>query len=242
MWAESSLAPHQHRLELRGSLGAISWPDVCAHCGEPASQRIVVRKVFRPLPRRHGRGRSAGFRAYRVQSASIPFCGRCTAIHMETVRRPSLAKQAMHLVLNPLIIPVAGFAWMTTVFWKSFRSNPISDPGPFPEWAIVAGLAAAMAWCVFVLWQSTAPTRLESQTDITRSCDFSEEVSGLFEKPRRIYSMRNKSFADRMAALNADRIWTAGDQTRSSKFQFVVAVLMLAALAAIAGYIKLTGQ
>jgi hypothetical protein len=240
MWAESSLAPHPHRLELRGSLGSISWPDICAHCGEPASQRITVRKIFRPLPRRHGR--SGGFRAYRIQSASIPFCARCTAVHRETVRRPSLAKQALHLIFNPLIIPVAGFTWMTTIFWRDFRTNPITDPGPFPEWAIVGGLGAALAWCVFVLWQSTAPTRLESQTDITRSCDFSEDVSGFLEKQRRIYALGNKSFADRMAALNADRVWSAGDQAQSSKFQFVVAVLMLAALAALAGYIKLTGH
>jgi hypothetical protein len=160
---------------------------------------------------------------------------------METVRRPSLAKQAMHLVLNPLIIPVAGFAWMTTVFWRSFRSNPISDPGPFPEWAIVGGLAAALVWCVFVLWESTAPTRLESQTDITRSCDFSEDVSGFLETERRIYSLRNKSFADRMAALNADRQWSAGDQKRSTKWQFMLAVVMLASLAAIVGLLKLAG-
>ena len=42
--------------------------------------------------------------------------------------------------------------------------------------------------------------------------------------------------------MNADRVWTAGDQTRSTKLQLVLAVLMLAALAAVAGYVKLTGQ
>jgi hypothetical protein len=242
MWAESSLAPHPHRLELRGSPGALSWPEMCAHCGEPATQRITVRKVFRPLPRRHGRGRSGGFRAYRIHAAAIPFCAKCIAIHEQTVRRPSIATQALHLIVNPLIIPVAGFAWMMTIFWRDFRTSPVGEPGRFPEWAIVAGLGAALAWCVYILWESTARTRLESQTEITRSCDFSEDVSGFLEKERRIYAIRNKPFADRMAALNADRVWTAGDQTRSRTFQFAIAVLMLAALSAIAGYVKLTGQ
>ncbi len=31
------------------------------------------------------------------------------------------------------------------------------------------------------------------------------------EKERRIYALSNKSFADRMAAMNADRVWTPGN-------------------------------
>ncbi len=103
-------------------------------------------------------------------------------------------------------------------------------------------LAAALAWCVFVLWRSTGPSRLDPQTDITRACDFSEDVGGWLEKERRIYALSNKSFADRMVAMNADRAWTAGDQSRSTKVQFVLAVLMLAGLAAIAGLVKLMGH
>ena len=148
----------------------------------------------------------------------------------------------MHSILNPLIIPVLGFMWLSSIFFKEFATTPIPALGWFPGWGIPVALAAALAWCVFVLWRSTATSRLDPQTEITRSCDFSEDVSGFLEKERRIYALRNKSFADRMAAMNADRVWTAGDQTRSTKLQFVMAVLMLAALAAIAGYIKLTGQ
>ena len=148
---------------------------------------------------------------------------------------------AMHLVLNPLIIPVLGFGWLTTIFWRQFSATPIPDLGPFPGWTVFLLLAAALAWCVFVLWRSTGPTRIEPQTDITRSCDFSEDVSGLFEKERRIYAIRNKLFADTMAALNANRQWTAGDQAWSTKFQLVLAVLMLAALAGIVGLLKLMG-
>jgi hypothetical protein len=206
----------------------------------PAAERIVVRKVFRPLPRRHGS--SGWLRAFRISSASIPFCASCTATHRASVSHPSLAKMAMHLFLNPLIIPVLGFLWISSIFLKAFPNEPIPDIGWFPGWGIVVALAAALGWCVFVLWRSTGPSRLDPQTEITRSCDFSEDVSGWLEKERHIYALHNKSFADRMAAMNANRLWTAGDQTRSTKLQFVYALLMLAALAAIAGYIKLTGQ
>ncbi len=238
-WAEDALTPHPHRLELRGSPRDLSWPDICAYCGMPASERIVVKKAFRPLPRRRS---SAGVRPYRIGAAAIPLCAGCSATHRATVRRPSAVKKAMHLLLNPLIIPVAGFMWISTVVWRQFEGTSIPDIGWFPGWGIRLFLAAALAWCVFVLWSSTRPSRLDPQTEVTRACDFSDDVSGYFEQERRIYSIRNKAFADRMAAMNADRVWTAGDQKRSMKMQFVLAVLMLAALAAIAGYIKLTGQ
>jgi hypothetical protein len=238
MWAESALAPHPHRLELRGSPADLSWPQMCAHCGEPASARIVVTKVFRPLPRRRA---ASGLRAYRVGSASIPFCARCTATHQATVQRPSATKKLLHLVLNPLIIPVAGFIWLITVFRNAFQASPMTDQGPFPEWGVLAFLAAALAWCVFLLWRTTGPTRLDPQTEITRSCDFSEDVSGFLEKERRIYALRHKPFADAMAMLNADRMWTADDQTRSRKLGFVYAVLALASLAGLVGLLKLFG-
>ena len=240
MWAEGALAPHPHKLELRGSLAEVAWPQACAHCGEPASARIAVGKVFRPLPRRHG-SHSGGLRAYRINSASIPFCSRCVAAHEAIVQRPTMAKMAMQLLINPLVIPVAGFLWLTTVFWRSFRTNPIIDPGRFPEWAAIAFLAAALAWCVFVLWRSTAPGRLDPQTDITRSCDFSEDVSAWLEKERRIYALSNKSFADAMASLNANRVWTAEEQTRSRKREWIVAALLLASLLGAIGLLRFFG-
>lgn len=240
-WAESALTPHPYRLELRGAPADLAWPQICAYCGEPAAERIVVKKAFRPLPRANGRSAPNGLRAYRIGSASIPFCASCTATHRATVQPPSRTAKAFRLILNPLIIPVVGFAWLTTVFWRSFRANPIADPGPFPEWGVVALFAAAMAWCVFLLWRTTAPSRLDPQTDITRSCDFSADVSRFLEKERRIYAIRNKPFADAMATLNADRLWTAADQARSTRAGLVVAVLTLASLAGVVGLLKLMG-
>ena len=236
-WAEDALAPHSYRLELRGSPADLAWPEICAHCGNPATGRIVVKKAFRPLPRRHGS--SGWLKATRITSVSIPFCANCIATHEATVTRPSMAKMAMNLILNPLIIPVLGFTWLTSVFWKE---APLPDIGPFPGWGVFVALAAAWLWCVFCVWRSTATSRLDSLTEITRACDFSEDVGGWLEKQRRIYSIRDKSFADRMVAMNADRVWSAGDQSRSMKVQFWLAVLMLAGLAAIAGLVKLMGH
>ena len=240
VWAESALAPHPQRLELRGSPAELSWPNLCAHCGEPALDRIVVKKVFRPLPRRHGSG-SVGLRAYRIDSAAIPFCGMCAATHRTRVERTSMAKKMLRLVFHPLIIPVLGFSWLTTVFWRNFRTTPIADPRGFPEWAAIGLLLTALAWCVFLLWRTTAPSRLEPQTDITRSCDFSEDVSGFLEKERRIYALANKSFADALAALNVNRVWTAEEQTKSRKRELWVAALLLASLLGAIALLKFFG-
>ena len=147
----------------------------------------------------------------------------------------------MRLVLTPLIIPAAGSVWLTIVFWRDWRSHPIANPGAFPEWAAVVLLAAAAAWCLFLMWRTTAPSRLEPQTDITRACDFSENVGGLLERERHIYKMSNKAFADAMATANSDRLWTPHDQSRSNTRGLVLGVLTLALLPVLIVLLKLFG-
>ena len=240
MWAESSLAPHPHKLELRGAPRNLSWPRICAHCGELASEQIVVKKAFRPLPRRVGTGGN-GLRHYRIGSAAIPFCARCATTHRATVRRPSIVSQVLRLVINPLIIPVVGSAWLGSQALEGWRTNPIADPGRVPEWAVVLFLFGVTAWCLYLIWRTTAPSRLESQTEITQSCDFSQDVSGMLERERRIYALRNKAFADAMEAGNRDRVWTPEEQARSMKLGFILGVGMLALLAGIVGVLKLMG-
>ena len=83
---------------------------------------------------------------------------------------------------------------------------------------------------------------LEPQTDVTRSCDFSEDVSYFFERERRIYALINKAFAEALAALNAERAWTAADQSRSKKLALVAAVLTLAVVGGVAALLALTGR
>jgi hypothetical protein len=53
-------------------------------------------------------------------------------------------------------------------------------------------------------------------------------VSQLFEGERHIYRMRNQSFAEALAAANADRVWTDQDQVRSRRRMHIVAAVFLA--------------
>ena len=179
-------------------------------------------------------------RAYRIAEAPIPFCGRCAAEHRATARPPSATKQLMTMLLNPLIIPVIGCAWVAALIYRSgLPEMSLADPGGRIGWSLFALMVVGFCWSVYVTWQSTRASRLEPRTEITRACDFSEDVSYFFEKERRIYAMRNEQFAQAFATLNAGRGWTEADQKRSNTLSFRYAVLMLVTLGVVAWVITI---
>jgi succinate dehydrogenase/fumarate reductase-like Fe-S protein len=100
-------------------------------------------------------------------------------------------------------------------------------------------MAANMVWCTFLMWQTSRASRIDPLTNVTRACDFSEDVSEFYEKERRIYAIKNKTFAESLAALNQDRAWSKADQSRSMKLSFLVAVGMLIALGVAAALITM---
>lgn len=237
IWAEGNLTTQPYSLELRGSPNDLSWPTVCAGCGDAAVEQIEVKKAFRPRPRRRG-GNWGGFlQPYRIASAPIPFCGRCVAEHHATVKRPSTAKKLMSFLLTPLVIPVVGSAWVMSKVYPAMEGA--TGPGALIGWGLFALMAANMVWCTFLMWQTSRASRLDPLTNTTRACDFSEDVSEFYEKERRIYAIKTKAFAESFAALNRDRVWTRTDQSRSMKLSFVVAVGMLLALGGVAGLITI---
>ena len=238
IWAEGGLAQHPYHLELRGSPNDLSWPRVCANCAQAATEQIRVKKAFRPRPRRYSGG-ARFLRPYRIAEAPIPFCGQCAAEHRATVQSPSATNKLMSMLLNPLIIPVIGCAWMAKMISNGVRDISLADPGGQLGWSLFALVVVGGVWSAYVLWESTRAARLDPLTNITRSCDFSEDVSEVFEKERRIYAMHNKDFAQALAALNADRAWTEADQSRSRKLSFTFAVLLLVTLGVAAWVISI---
>lgn len=240
IWAEGALAAHPYKLELRGRPDDLEWPQICAHCGDTAAERIVVKKAFRPLPSRHGRNR--GMRPYRITAASIPFCATCAAEHRAALRPRSTAAKLMTLVFNPLMIPVIGAAWVAMLTRPSSRGGPLTPSAALLEWGLFGLMVAISAWSLFLLWETTRAWRLDPQTEVTRSCDFSADVARFFERERRIYALRNKAFADALAAQNANRAWTAEDQSRSQTRSLVASVLFLALIGGIVALGALTGR
>lgn len=240
-WAENGLSPHLHRLELRGAPGDLAWPEICAYCGDTATERITVRKAFRPLPRHDGRSAANGLRAHRVGSAPVPFCANCAARHRSSVRPPSTLRKAASLVFTPLVIPALGAAWLASkVLEGGLVERPLTEAGVLSEWGLFVLLAAASSWSLFLMWRTTLDRRLDPQTELTCACDFSGDVSEFFERERHIYKIRNPAFAQAMAELNADRVWTAENQARSKRTLLAVAVLVVVMLAALGVLLKYT--
>lgn len=236
IWAAGNLAQQPYSLEVRGSPNELSWPRVCPYCGDTASEQITVKKAFRRRPRRRSSG--SGFtRPYRIASAAIPLCGKCVAEHRATVRPPSTATKFMTFLFTPLVIPVIGSAWLASVIYGSMKGT--TGNGALIGWGLFALMLANVVWCTFLMWQTTRANRLDPLTEITRACDFSEDVSEFYEKERRIYAIHNKAFAEAFATLNRDRVWTEADQSRSMKLSFAVAVGMLLALGGIAALITI---
>lgn len=229
--AEHALASHPFQVELRGSLDSLAWPAVCASCGATAAERIMVRKVF-PRPRYRSRRRRVGMATYAVASAHIPFCAACAERHRELATRRSPASRMVGVLLTPLLIPIVGSAYFGNIVLRSALDVPPGDPGAGIAWGLTALFAVIFLWSVFAAWHATRPGRVEPQTDVTRACDFSDDVSQLFEEERRIYTMRDATFADAFYAANRDRNWTAADDARSSRR--LAATLAVAGVAALA--------
>jgi hypothetical protein len=221
--AEGNLAQHAYQLELRGSLGAIAWPSVCASCGDTASGSVPVRKAFL-RPRSHGRSsRSGGYRRTIIRAAEVPFCTACIAEHEATVKRPGLGTQLLRTLLTPLLIPVVGASIFGTMVLRGARDIDPRAPGAWIPWGLMALFAFIIAWCLFLAWEGGRAYRIEKQTEVTRSCDFSDDVSDLFGEERHIYSLRNQQFAESLATLNRDRVWTAEDDQQVTRRWGIVA-------------------
>jgi hypothetical protein len=132
-------------------------------------------------------------------------------------------------LLNPAHIATIGFAWLLVKIAPDTLAGASDPAGRTAALAIVGGLTLGLLWTPVVVWWSTRPDRLPPRSDITKACDFSGNVAE-FESERHIYALRNKTFADALAAANPDRVWTAGDQKRMRSRTAIISAVLLAAL------------
>jgi len=221
--AEDDFSRYPHRLELRGAPQSLTWPDVCAHCGAPATQRIRVRKAFY----RYGRRRSVGWFGYRVVSARLPFCDSCGARHRETVPRVSWLRRYGWFILNPAHIATIGLSIVLAMTLPSALHVPLMSSGGSVAWGIPAVCLLGIVWTIGVTWWMTRPNRFEPQSEITSACAISHDVSQFFEGRRHIYAFRNQTFADAFERANASRVWNERDQSRMWKKSAVVTILLI---------------
>ena len=211
--AEYDLARHSYRLELVAPLRAIAWPSLCANCGAATDDRLTVRKVFnRP---RSVRRVSRGFQRYTIGAADVPYCADCAARHRELVPRRTVLGDAWRM-LWPVLIPMVGAAWFLNLTLRiALEEQARGEMAARYIWGMPALFGFILAWCLAIAWWSSRNARVERQTEVTRACDFSDDVSRIWERERRIYALRNERFARAFADANAGRAWTRDDDRRS---------------------------
>lgn len=208
--ADAALVQHPHRLELRGAPRALRWPDRCANCGAPAVERLPVAKAFYPQLRWTSRNPST--RGYRVVRAAIPVCEPCAARHRGSLQPQTWFSRYRSFILNPVHIATLGLAalfWVAAPAVRDLSSRPDSARIAI---AIAAAFLLAIAWTLGLAWWTTRPDRFPRTSEITSACDFSQDVSSLFERERHIYRIRDGAFADDLSRLNSARVWTDADQ------------------------------
>jgi hypothetical protein len=213
--AASALADHSYRLELVGSPGALDWPTLCASCGTGTDSRLTVRKVF-GRPRSFNR-RSTSFRRQIIAAAEVPYCADCAARHRALVPPRSFLGDLWRM-LWPVLIPMFGFGW----FFKLTVGIALEDQSRGGTnakyvWGLPVFFAFGLLWCLVIAWWSSRAARVEKQTEVTRACDFSDDVSWFWERERRIYALRDQRFAQALAEANRDRLWADDDDRRSHR-------------------------
>ena len=228
---ESALARHPYQVELTGGLRSLAWPSICANCGAPASGRLTVRKVF-IRPRMRGRHRH-GMIKHTIPAAQIPYCAPCVQRHRELTPPTNVVQQALGVLFTPLLIPIVGSAIFGVITLRVVLDMSPTDPYARYAWGLPALFLFICMWSLFAAWHATQPARVEPPSEVTRACDFSDDVSRLFERERRIYAMRNKEFADALRHANHDRVWTAADDHRSGRRSLAVLAVGGAVAAAV---------
>jgi hypothetical protein len=213
--ADHDLAPHAYRIELVGRPGKLDWPSICANCGATARERLTVRKVFgrpRSFHRRYGT-----YRRQIVAAADVPYCAECAARHRALVPSRSLVGDLWRM-LWPVLIPMFGAGWFLMLTLRiAFEEQARGGLNAKYVWGLPALFAFILLWCLVIAWWSSRAARVERQTEVTQACDFSDDVSCFWERERRIYALRNASFARAFADTNASRAWTDDDDRRSHR-------------------------
>jgi hypothetical protein len=226
--ADAELAQHTYRLELVGPAGALDWPSICANCGVDTHATMRVRKVF-VRPRAYHR--IPRYRRRIIAAMDVPYCAECEARHRALVPPRSFVGDAWRM-LWPVLIPMFGSGWFFLLTLRiALEEQARGGLNAKYVWGMPALFGIIFVWCLVVAWFSSRAARVDRQTEITRACDFSDDVSWFWERERRIYALRNERFARGFADANARRLWTEDDDRRSSRiFTTSLAVLGVVAV------------
>jgi hypothetical protein len=222
----SGLWPHAHRATLQGTPRSLAFPPCCPNCGQAATHKIAYAKVFR-------RSDGESPTAYIVSEAQVPFCDACIAQHRAQEQPPDWKSTLLTLFADAEIFG-AIFPGLGALFLLNLALRDLWH-ARFTSMAIELGLGLFFAWIARlqagVVRDRSAHLRVPPLSEVTQAFDFSDDVSGLFEPSRVMYTMRDARFAAAFAALNRDREWDAnGPQAKIAGRKATLALWTFGAL------------
>lgn len=207
---------------LIGSHRRVMWPPLCPACGAAASTSINVAKIFGRYSQHSGRG------YYRlIVRMRIPFCGSCAERHQQLIEPvPSVVGSFFR---TPAVLSFFGAAAVVAILSMIFLQGG-EGVSMGVRLYVLGGLAFLLALGIFITAREARFLRVPPLTEVTRACDFSDNVGFPFGR-RRFYAIRNRAFAGAFTAANQDRIWTDEIRKRDARISGIaIALLLVAAL------------
>ena len=209
---------------LVGSHRRVVWPPLCPACGAPASTHIKVGKIF---GRRSRYGNHAYFRFIIWQR--IPFCRSCAERHQQVVAPvPSLIGSFFR---TPAVLSFVGAVAVAIILSRIFLQGG-EEVALGTRLYALGGILLLVGAGIVIAAREARFLRVPPLTEITRACDFSDNVGYPFGY-RRFYAIRNVAFAEAFARANHNRLWTDEIRKRDDWISGIVfVVLVVAALIA----------
>jgi hypothetical protein len=216
--------PPRQIVALIGSHRGVTWPPLCPACGSPASTHITVGKVF-------GRwSRYGGYASYRlIVRQRIPFCRSCADRHQQLV--PPVPSVIGSFFRTPALLSFIGAVAVAAILSMIFLQGGEGVTLNMRLYAL-GGIVLLVGLGIFLTWREARFLRVPPLTEITRACDFSDNVGYPFGR-RRLYAIRNAAFADAFTRANQQRLWTDAIRKRDDWVAGIAfVVLVVAALIA----------
>jgi hypothetical protein len=193
------LADHLYGVVVMAGSEGLNFPWLCPYCGNAASQRIAVEKVFRQA------SADDSLTSYVVEQAQVPYCDDCIAQHKHEQRLLTWQQRVVVSLATGLTVSALGCSFMALLFLP-VALRDIWRPG-FPLPLVVVAFFALIAYSSLSgAWRQNAYRRVAPQTRITLAFDFSERYAPLFEAARCTITIRNPAFAESFRTLNRQSV------------------------------------
>src|SRR5688572_1748347 len=160
-------ASSPHRAELAGPTRTLAWPSLCPACGDAASERVRITKVFLRDWRRR-RKDVDDVTLYAIRTIDVPFCVACAARHRELVQRIGVVRQILSYFSTIYIVPLAISLFAVLLYFFPWMLGPAAAIVATPTYATQAAVFAVLA-AIFaaLVWHQTHRLRVPSQTAVT---------------------------------------------------------------------------